>query len=182
MHMLAYIFLAFAIGLRFAVALEVLPYPFNFAAIGAALLFFGAFVERRRQWGIALAAAVTADLVLTRFVYALPFQWDILATFAWYAAILWLGSLLRHNAGALRVGGAALTASVSFFLVSNFAVWAFTGLYPKTLAGLMTSYTLAIPFFRSTLAGDLFFTAAFFATAALMQGFARAQQRGHLPA
>lgn len=179
MHTLAYIFLAFAVGLRFAVALEILPYPFNFAAVGAALLFFGAFVERRWQWGIALGAAISADLLLTRLVYALPFQWDILATFAWYGAILWIGSLLRQNATPLRLGGAALSASVSFFLVSNFAVWALTDLYPKTLAGLMTSYTLAIPFFRSTVAGDLFFTAVFFTSAALLQGWARAPRRSH---
>jgi hypothetical protein len=64
----------------------------------------------------------------------------------------------------LPVIGAALASSVSFFVISNFAVWAAYDMYPKNLGGLMTSYTLAVPFFRSALAGDLLFTAAFFAT------------------
>lgn len=178
MHALAYIFLAFAIGMRFAVALGAESELLNFGAIGAALLFFGAFVARR-QWWIALSAAIVADVVLTLFVYQYLFSLDHLATFAWYGAMLWLGSMLQRNASPLRLGGAALTASVSFFVVSNFAVWALTDLYPKTLAGLMTSYTLAIPFFRKTLAGDLFFTAVFFTTAALLAGVARAQRRSH---
>ena len=51
-----------------------------------------------------------------------------------------------------------------FFPVSNFAVWAAFDMYPKTFAGLMTCYTMAIPFFRRGLAGDLLFTAVMFAT------------------
>jgi hypothetical protein len=35
-------------------------------------------------------------------------------------------------------------------------------MYPKTLAGLMTCYTLAIPFFKPSLIGDLLFTAGMF--------------------
>jgi hypothetical protein len=43
-------------------------------------------------------------------------------------------------------------------------VWAATNLYPKTMAGLVTSYTVALPFFRNAVEGDLLFTAVMFAT------------------
>ncbi|MGA9073184.1 MAG: DUF6580 family putative transport protein, partial [Candidatus Sulfotelmatobacter sp.] len=59
----------------------------------------------------------------------------------------------------------ALASSVSFFLISNFAVWAaWTEMYPKTLNGLMMSYAAGIPFFRGTVASDLFFSVAMFGT------------------
>ena len=48
------------------------------------------------------------------------------------------------------------------FLVSNFATWLFQNMYPKTLAGLVQCYTLAIPFFRGTFAADLIYTPILF--------------------
>jgi len=46
-------------------------------------------------------------------------------------------------------------ASFLFFLVSNFGVWLHW--YPNTWEGLITCYTLALPFYRNTLIGDLVF-------------------------
>jgi hypothetical protein len=61
------------------------------------------------------------------------------------------------------VVGAALASSVSFFLISNFAVWAaWPEMYPRTLNGLMMSYAAGVPFFRGTVESDLFFSVAMF--------------------
>ena len=46
-------------------------------------------------------------------------------------------------------------ASLLFFALSNFGVW--LSWYPHTLQGLLTCYTLALPFYRNTLIGDLVF-------------------------
>jgi len=62
----------------------------------------------------------------------------------------------------LRVGAASLVGSVSFFVVSNFAVWAVWNMYPKTLGGLGACYVAAVPFFRNAVVSDLLFAAAFF--------------------
>jgi Family of unknown function (DUF6580) len=157
--MLPYIFSLFAFLFRF------IPYhPLGFTPVVASLLFFGARGSRRQLW-IPLVLMTASDVILTKFVYAYPFTWDHYVTFAWYAAILWLGTHLRENAKPLRIVVAALASSVSFFLLSNFAVWAsWTDLYPRTLAGLMTCYVVGLPFFKRAVAGDLLFTAAMFAT------------------
>ena len=102
------------------------------------------------------------DVVLTKFIYSYSFSWDHLVTWAWYAAILWLGTGLREKSGAVRVIGAALASSVSFFLISNFAVWAAWQMYPKNFSGLMMSYAAGLPFFRGTVESDVFFSIAFF--------------------
>ena len=47
------------------------------------------------------------------------------------------------------------SASLLFFLVSNFGVW--LSWYPQTWQGFLTCYTLALPFYRNTLIGDLVF-------------------------
>lgn len=164
--MLAYVFVLFAVAVRF------MPHPLAFTPVMAALLYFGARGSRRQLW-VPLALLAASDVVLTKFVYAYPFSWDHFVTWAWYAAILWLGASLRENASVLRVGISALAGSVSFFVVSNFAVWASWSMYPKTLLGLMTCYTAALPFFRRGLEGDLLFTAAMFGLPVAASAIAR---------
>jgi len=166
--MLAYLFVIFAVAIR----MPFMPHPWNFTPVAAALLYFGARGPRRQLW-VPLVLLAASDIVLTKFVYAYHFTWDVFFTWAWYAAILWLGTHLRENTSLremkdwLRVGGATLAASVSFFIVSNFAVWAYWPTYPKSVAGLITCYAAGIPFFRHTLAGDMLFAAAMFGLPAL---------------
>ena len=64
----------------------------------------------------------------------------------------------------MPIFGAAILSSVLFFIVTNFGVWLTGGgwFYPKTLQGLIECYTLAIPFFRNSLAGDLVYTGVLF--------------------
>jgi len=165
--MLAYLFIIFAVLSR----MPFMPHPWNFTPVAAALLYFGARGSRRQLW-VPFALLAASDVILTKFVYNYVFSWDHFVTCAWYAAILWLGTRLRDNRGWLAVAGAAAASSVSFFVVSNFAVWACWNMYPKTLAGLMACYDAGLPFFRRGLAGDLLFTAVMFGVPALAAALA----------
>ena len=169
--MLAYLFVILAVAVRF------MPHPLAFTPVGASLLFFGARGPRKQMWVPVLLLAAS-DVILTKFVYGSPFSWDHYVTWAWYGAMLWLGTRLRENARPLPILGAALTASVSFFVVSNFAVWAAWGdMYPMTLSGLMTCYTAALPFFRRGIEGDLLVTALMFATPVVLHALSGASER-----
>jgi hypothetical protein len=124
-----------------------------FTAVGGSLLYFGA---RRPLWQgiIPVAALAASDYYLTTRVYNFPFAVQgYLLTWAWYAAVIVLGAiLLSKSTTVTRVASAALLASTSFFIVSNYAVWASApGLYPHTLAGLTTCYAAALPFYRNDL-------------------------------
>jgi len=183
--MLPYLFVLLAIGVRFLpfLGLSFLPHAWHFTPLAASLLFFGARGSRRQMW-VPLVLLCGTDVVLTRFVWHYPFTWDTLVTWAWYAAILWLGTNLREKAGFWRVVAAAATSSVSFFIVSNFAVWAaWPGMYPRTMAGLIACYDAAIPFFRGTAVGDLLFSLAIFGIAAVQVALAeRLRGVGNPPA
>jgi hypothetical protein len=78
----------------------------------------------------------------------------------------------------LPVISAALASSVSFFLISNFAVWAAYDMYPKNFGGLITSYTLALPFFRNAVEGDLLFTSVMFLTPVVSRALSEAFGKG----
>ena len=155
--MLAYIFVVLAVAVRF------MPHPWMFTPVVGSLLFFGARGPRRQIW-IPFMLLAASDVLLTKLVYHYPFTSDHLVTFAWYAAILWLGTRLGDKTKFVPVIGAALASSVSFYLITNLAAWAWLDMYPKNLSGVIMSYTAALPFFRNALAGDLIFTLAMFAT------------------
>lgn len=168
--MLAYLFVLLAIGFRF------LPHPMGFTPVAAALLYFGARGPRRQAW-VPLVLFAGADVVLTKWVYAFPtFSADHFVTWAWYAVLLLFGAKSMQQNTSLRIVGGGLFASVGFFAVSNAAVWWVWDMYPRTLNGLMMSYTAGLPFFRNEFASDLFFTAVLFGIGALVQGTA-AQKR-----
>jgi hypothetical protein len=69
--------------------------------------------------------------------------------------------LKKHNNFKWIIGG-TLLSSVLFFLITNFGVWAVSGMYVKNLLGLQQCLVMALPFFRNTLIGDLFYSGMFF--------------------
>jgi hypothetical protein len=168
--MLAYIFVIFAIAVR----ISLWPYLWGFTPLAASLLFFGARGSRRQLW-IPLVLMVACDVVLTKLIYVYSLTPEHFVSWAWYAAILWLGTRLGRNPRPLPVIGAALASSVSFFLVSNFSSWAsWTDMYPRSLSGLMAAYAAGLPFFRRSVQGDLLFTVTMFATPVILRAISGA--------
>lgn len=137
---------------------------FNFTAVGAGLLFFG---SRRPRWQAAIAAGIMAvtDVVLTTMVYGMAF--DVRSygmTWLWYAAAALLGSTLLRKVSVLRVAAGVFTSATSFFLVTNFMVWAQdrSGMYAHDLNGLMQCYDLGLPFYGYDLLGTALFSMMLF--------------------
>jgi hypothetical protein len=146
-----------------AAALRLVPHPPNFSPIDAMALFSGAYLGRRGIAFVApLAALLLSDLVL-------GFYHGMATVYATVALIVLIGWWLSSKRTPLRIGAAAVASSVVFFVITNFGMWLFSGIYPVTYAGLAACYTAAIPFFQNTVAGDLFYTALLFG------GFAVAQ-------
>jgi hypothetical protein len=156
-----------------AAAMRLLPHPPNMTPIAAMALFGGVyFTNRKIAFLVPLAAMYLSDLALGFFVY--DFGWFhgfMPFVYAGFMVTVCLGLLIRRRLTPLVVGGAALTSSVLFFIITNFGVWLAGNLYPKTLAGLLSCYAAAIPFFRNTLAGNAFYTLLLFGGFALAQRY-----------
>ncbi|HUK43081.1 MAG TPA: DUF6580 family putative transport protein [Candidatus Bathyarchaeia archaeon] len=155
--MLAYLFVVLAV----AVHIRWIALPFSFTPVIAALLYFGARMPRKQMW-IPVAMLVASDVYLTRVTYGYPITADHFVTWGFYAAMILLGGAMIKGFSALRIGATTIIGSVSFFVVSNFAVWMVWQMYPKTLGGLTACYVAGLPFFRNAVVSDLLFSAAFF--------------------
>ncbi len=150
--MSAYLFLLIAVLSRLALAATPHPEWFNFTAVGGMLLYFGA----RRSWRemlAPLAVLMATDYFLTVNVYHYSFRWEgYVPTWAWYVAAMALGQiLLRAKTTFVRVAAGALLGPTSFFLISNYAVWAGGAMYPRTLGGLGACLVAGLPFYRNDL-------------------------------
>lgn len=168
--MYAYLFLLFAVVSRLALAATPHPEWFNFTAVGGALLFFGA----RRSWRemlAPLAILMATDYFLTVNVYHYSFAWaGYVPTWTWYLAAMALGQiLLRAKTTFVRVAAGALLGPTSFFLLSNYAVWASGTMYPKSLSGLATCMMAGLPFYRNDLISTALVVGAAFGLPILIQ-------------
>ncbi len=146
-----------------AAASRLIPHPPNLASITAVALFGGAYLfDKRLAFLVPMAALLLSDLIL-------GFYSHMEIIYGSFALVVCIGLLLRKRRTPLRIAGAALTSSVLFFIITNFGVWLFESLYPKTIAGLVTCYVAAIPFFQNTLVGDALYTAVLFGGFALAE-------------
>lgn len=137
---------------------RILPHPPNIAPVAAAALLAGAYLSR--PWAVLLPVIIMAasDSVIGFY------DWRIMtAVYASFVLTVGIGMWLRQRRTAKGVVMASVAGSVLFYLVTNAAVWRFSGMYQPTLDGLLLSYNLAIPFFRNSIFGDLVFSTGLFA-------------------
>jgi hypothetical protein len=138
------------------------PHPWNFTPIMAVGLYAGA-----RSTRLLTAALIT--------VAALLFSDSILGFYSGmtyvYAASLVpvaLGWWMRDRAGVGGIIAAATVGSLSFFFITNAAIWAKSSMYPHTWAGLGACFTAGLPFYRNEIAGDAVYACALFGSEALL--------------
>ncbi len=161
-----------------AVASRLLPHPLNFAPIGALGLFAGAYLSRRGGWLLPLAALLLSDAIH-------GFYSPLLMAFVYsgFAVSGLIGRIfLSENRTPWRLLFCALAGSTAFFLISNLGIWVVgssmgNAWYPHTGAGLMRCYVMGLPYFRNTVAGDLFYTATLFGLLELARYLARQRQQ-----
>ena len=148
---------------------RLIPHPPNFAPIGAMSLFGAAYFTRKYMaFIVPIAAMWISDLLLNNVIYGQYFD-----HFVWfYNSFYWtciafvliglIGFGLLKKVRPKNLLIASLSASVVFFLVSNFGVWVSGIMYPKTFSGLVSCYAAGLPFFKNTLIGDLAYSGALF--------------------
>ncbi len=135
-----------------------LSLPANFTPIFGWALFMGAFLGKNK-WSLALPIAlfIGIDLVV-------GFHSGAIAVWACFLVIMLASSNMVKNENLkwLRVLTGAVLGPVFFFLVTNFEVWMFSGMYPITFEGLTASYVAGLPFYAQSAQAALIFTPVFF--------------------
>lgn len=135
--------------------------PVNLGAMVAISLFCGSVCRGRWAVLLPLGLRLATDIAIhlkTGYGFFSSWPFD-------YSAYLLIFLLIGRNVAPHRmtmVVGGSLLAVVTYYLVSNFGVWATTDYYPKTVDGLVSSLIAGIPFSKGTLVGNLVFAPLFY--------------------
>ena len=140
---------------------RLVPHPPNFAPITAMSLFAGAYFTRKQlSFIVPLLAMLISDLFLGFYTISI-------FVYISFALITWMGQ--QQNKVTPKL---VLLGSVLFFIISNLGIWLLY--YPKTIEGLLSCFALAIPFFATSLLGDVFYSTV------LVFGFSAVSNRWQL--
>jgi hypothetical protein len=152
---------AFAMDLPIAACLvgldavaRLLPHAPNFTPVAASAVFAG-MVFRSRV--LAMMTPISA-MALSDFVLG-SYDWRIMSVvYVSLALPAILGMWGRRFAVPIVLAPLVLSSTLVFFATTNFAVWAFGSMYPSDLVGLVHCYAAALPFLRTGVTGDIFWS------------------------
>lgn len=147
---------------------RLLPHAPNFTPVGSMSMFAGARLRGWWAYLVPLAMMAITDPLL-HLMFGIPGYTKLSPViYGSFMINVWVGRKLAVSGSPIRIGSAAFLCSMQFFLITNFAVWMGSNLYPHTGAGLAACYSAALPFWGRTLAGDLMFTAVLFGLHAVL--------------
>ncbi len=132
-----------------------IPHPPNVTPLGGLALFSGVSLSFPLGLFIPLITMFISDLVLGLHP-TIPYVYGS------FLLITMLGRHMKNKISVIHLTGLSVLSSLIFFLITNFGAWLTWDFYPKTISGLISSYVMALPFFRNSLLGDLFFSIFFF--------------------
>ena len=157
-------FIIAVILILFAAFSRLIPHPANFTPIAAIALFSGAYLGKKYFLIIPIAAMLIGDIFL-------GFHSTMIWVYGSFAVIAVLGLWLKSHKNVGYIFGTTVVSSIIFFVITNFGVW-MSGFYEYSLRGLIECYTMAIPFFRNSIAGDLVYVTAMFGIYELIKRYA----------
>jgi len=96
------------------------------------------YLGRRWGVGVALISLAISDLVIGNTLIMI-FTWSA------FALIAFGGKMIK---GPLMGAGYGLVGALFFYFYTNFGVWLIGNWYPHTLAGLIQSYVMGLPFLK----------------------------------
>ena len=146
------------------VVLRLLPHPENFTPVTAIALFSGVVLSPAIALTVPLLVMIATDMIIGPHPL-------FLLTWGSFFAVSLIGVAIKKNARVGRIFLGSLSGSLLFFIVTNLGVFLFQNMYPKNFSGFFQCYWMAIPFFRNSLAGDLFFNAVLFGVFAAVKNY-----------
>jgi len=148
---------------------RVLPHPYNFTPlIAVTLLSSFAISNRMLALVVPLMGFWLSDLFMNNVVYAgyysnfTIFNSGMIWTYGAILLVGLMGSSFINKISSGKVVLASLSGSTIFYIISNFGVWVLSPMYAKSVTGLIQCYTLALPFYGTSLIGDLLYSSLLF--------------------
>ena len=134
---------------------RVLPHADNFTPTMAIAFFSGAVLPPSLALTVPVLVMMASDLLIGLH----DLFWLVWVSFL---LVVLIGVWVRNHANVWSVAAGTLASSALFFFLTNFGVFLFENMYPKSWEGFVQCYTMALPFFRNSLASDLLYTFSLF--------------------
>jgi len=125
--------------------------------IAIALFAGGRLSSRWASVGIPMAAMMLSD-------WALGWHSTVFVVYGTLILISLMGEagLKNGRGGPGLISSMGAAASALFFVITNLGVWWIDGLYDKSVAGLLSCFVAALPFFPATLLSTWIYSAVLF--------------------
>ena len=149
---------------------RLIPHPPNFSPFIALGVFGGAhFSKKIHALIIPIFAIWLSDLFINNYIYN-----DIFNEFTFFYkgfAFQYIPFLLiplfsifvfKNGISLKNTIFSSFSSTLIFFFLSNFGVWISGTMYSKTISGLISCYSAAIPFLQNSIAGNVFYTSILF--------------------
>ena len=152
----------------FASFTRLIPHMPNFTPIGVMALFGGAYLSNKYYaFIIPILSLWLSDIIINNFIlnYYDQFTWfypGFIWQYASFGIIILMGYFLLKKITLKKVLMTSIGSSLIFFVITNFGVWASGSMYPLNVNGLISCFVLAIPFYKGTLLGFLFYSSFLF--------------------
>ena len=132
---------------------RVIPHPGNVTPFLALIILCNQRHPQKTTLLCSMLVLFMSDCLLALWQpHSLFGSWTVF-TYSGWIMIAWLTQKITQNTGfSLTWVG---VASISFWVWTNFGTWLCGTLYNKTLVGLITCYSFALPFLERSLTGDL---------------------------
>lgn len=147
---------------------RLIPHPMNFTPIAAMALFGAAVLKDKRLAIIIPFAAMFISDMLLQLINGTGFHNQMFLVYGCTIFSSLIGFQIRENLQFKSILLATLAGAVLFFITTNLGVW-ILGYYSYSFAGLVDCFSMAIPFFRGTITGDLFYAFVFFGSYSLIK-------------
>jgi hypothetical protein len=138
------------------VASRLVDHAPNLTPIVGLSLFAGS-ISHRFGWVVPVSIFAISNCWLGHY--------GIILSLIVYGSFILPALLGRFAKTSFHAVGLSSLSAVFFFVVSNFVVWINSGMYERSLQGLITCYTLAIPFFQNSLVSAVFSSSVIFGLA-----------------
>jgi len=168
MNKISLTYLAVILLILIASFSRIIPHMPNFTPIGAMALFGGAYFKNKyHAFLIPILSLWISDLVINNFIlsYYNEFTWfypGFLWQYSAFIMIILIGYYSLNKMSFKNILLSSLGSSLIFFVVTNFGVWISGSMYSLDLSGFITCYALALPFYKGTLLGFLFYSSFLF--------------------
>lgn len=142
-----------AVLILFGAATRLLPHPPNATAITAIALAGAIYLDKKWALLLPISSLLLSDAIIGG--YDARLMAVVYLSFAFIGALSWI--IRTGERRFLKTAGLTVFSSVFFFITTNTAVWMLSSWYPHTFLGLVESFTMALPFFKNMIAGDILY-------------------------